>query len=141
MPRLELAGLRQELLSSGIAPREVRRTLTELNDHFDDLYEHALADGCDEGDARQSALSELGDFETFAAQMRARPELRSWAFRYPRLALLVYPLTCLAVLPAVPVLVGAAHAEQLGRWALSLLLSGLVTAAMFLVLQLTITFS
>ena len=139
MPRLDLTGVRNELLDSGISPRHVRRTVDELNDHFEDLYRNARAGGADTTAARHAALQELGDLDNFVAAMRERTELRSWAFRYPHLALFVYPLTCLAVLPAVPVLVGFANADRLARWATSLLLSGLVTAAMLLVLQLTIT--
>ena len=139
MPRLELSGLEHELLRSGISPRHVRRTIAELNDHYDDLYRSAVAAGADEDTARNDALSSMGDLRELAGEMRARPELRSWAFRYPHLALLVYPLTCVAVLPAVPVMMGVAHASQIARWTACLVLSGVVTAAIFIVLTLAVT--
>ena len=139
MPKLQMNAMRNELLRSGIAPREVRRTIAELNDHYDDLYDHAIAAGSDAQTAQQLARRELGDLNAVVAAMQSRPELRSWAYRYPRLALVVYPLTCLVALPAIPVMMGITHSEQLGRWTASLLLSGLVTAAMFLALQLTIS--
>ena len=55
------------------------------------------------------------------------------------LALIVYPLACFVALPAVPVIAGVQHASEVGRWLTGLLLGGLVTATMFLVLQLAIT--
>ena len=81
---------------------------------------------------------DLGDLRDLAAAIRSQPELRSWAYRFPHLALLVYPLTCLALLPAVPVMAGIAHAGYLARWAACIFLSGVVTAAIFLFMQLTI---
>lgn len=98
------------LTAAGLPPSRVERLLRELEDHYADLADVA----------------------------RSLPELRGWAFRYPLVALLVYPLTCLAVLPAVPVLAGVAHASQIGRWVASIALSGLVTATLLLVLQLAI---
>jgi hypothetical protein len=71
--------------------------------------------------------------------MAARPELRSWAWQHPRLAMAVYPLACVAVLPVVPLIAGVVNAPVLARWAGCAVLSGLVTAAMLLVLQLVIT--
>ena len=60
MPRLDLAELQNELLRSGISPRHVRRTVAELNDHFEDLVDHALAEGAEPTTARERALVELG---------------------------------------------------------------------------------
>ena len=72
---------------------------------------------------------------------RARRELKSWAYRYPGVALVIYPLMFLAVLPAAPILAGVAYAPQLARWGMSIFLGGLITATMFLVLQLFIALS
>ncbi len=141
MRRPDLSDLQTELLRSGVAPRHVRRTVEELDDHYDDLVEEALVDGKDNQSARSGALAQLGDFEHIAAAVRARPELRSWAYRFPHIAIFVYPLTCLAILPIVPVFIGVAHSAYLARWAVCLLLSGIVTAAMFLLLQHAITLS
>lgn len=139
MPRLDLAELENELLRSGMSPRHVRRTVGELRDHFEDLVDHALAEGTEPTTAQERALEELGNLNDVAAGMRSQPELRSWAYRYPYLALIVYPLTCLALLPAVPVVAGITHAGYLARWAACILLSGVVTAAIFLFMQLSIT--
>lgn len=138
MPRLDFSELQSELLRCGVSPRHVRRTVGELSDHYQDLVDRALADGAESDTAQARALAELGDLHDIAAAIRAQPELRSWAYRFPYLALIVYPLTCLALLPAMPVMVGVAHAANLARWAACILLGGVVTAAIFLFMQLTI---
>lgn len=138
MPDPDLAGLHYHLLRSGVAPRHVRRTVAELSDHFDDLLQNELRDGCDPVAASDRALSALGDLRDVAAAVRAQPELRSWSHRMPYLALLIYPLTCLVLLPALPVMAGVARAGYLARWLMCILLGGLVTAAMFLLMQLSI---
>jgi hypothetical protein len=138
VPRPDLAALEHDLLRFGMTPRHVRRTVDELDAHFDDLVEAAAATGRDRDGAERHALRQLGEMRDIAAAARARPELRGWAYRFPRLALVVYPLSCVAVLPAVPVIAGVAHAVNLARWAACIVLGGFVTAAILLVLQLTI---
>ncbi len=138
MPRLELKELHNELLRSGVSPRHVRRTVAELTDHYDDLVESALEDCADRDAAEKRALRDLGELSGIATAIKAQPALRCWAYRFPHVALIVYPLTCLALLPAVPVMAGVAHAGYLARWAACILLSGLVTASIFLFLQLSI---
>ena len=139
MSRPELSRLRTRLLRSGVAPQHVRRTVLELDAHFDDLVDEALGDGVDLAQAECQALQQLGDIDLLTRAVCARPELRSWAANYPRIAIVVYPLTCLAILPAVPVIAGIANASHLARWVACALLSGLVTATMLLVMQLSIT--
>jgi hypothetical protein len=139
MPRACLGQLRDELLRSGIAPAHVQRTLTELDEHLDDLVEAALADGKDPAAAESTALKTLGDLLLVSEAMQQRPELKGWAWHYPRLARVVYPLACIAALPALPVLAGVQHASSIARWTACLLVGGFVTAFMFLVLQLSIS--
>ncbi|MDH3748214.1 MAG: permease prefix domain 1-containing protein [Gammaproteobacteria bacterium] len=139
MPRLNVAALRNELLRAGISPTHVRRTLTELNEHFEDLVDERLIAGCDRDEAEQQALQSLGPMTDVATAMLDQPQLKSWAWRWPRVAVVVYPLACVAALPVVPLIVGVEHAESITRWTLGLLLAALVTATMFLVLQLAIT--
>lgn len=141
MHSIDLTELRSRLLRSGLAPRQVRRTILELEDHYDDLVEEGLDQGLDRLAARDKARAALGDSTAIVDEVRSRPELQSWAFRYPRLAAVVYPLTYLALLPAAPVFIGYAHAALIARWIACLLVSGLVTAGMFLFLQLAITLS
>lgn len=139
MPRPDLSQLQSQLLRFGVAPRHVHRTVTELDAHFDDLVDEALGDGADLAHAEHHAMRQLGDIDLLVDAVRARPELRSWAADYPRVALLAYPLACLAVLPAVPIIAGIANASYLARWIACALLSGIVTASILLVLQLSIT--
>lgn len=139
MSRPDFDQLRNRLLRSGVAPRHVRRTVEELGAHFDDLVDEALDNGTDRARAERQASEQLGDIDVLADAACARPELRSWAADYPRIAVVVYPLACLAVLPAVPFLAGIANASDVARWIACALLSGLVTATMLLVLQLSIT--
>jgi len=135
MPRPSLAELQNELLRAGIAPRHVRRTVGELNDHFEDLVEFALSDGADVNAAQIQALDDLGDLRDVARAMRLQPELRSWAFRFPHLAMVVYPLTFFAL---KPVMVGVELAGPVARWVTCIFLGGIVTAAIFLCMQLSI---
>ena len=90
-------------------------------------------------DTQQQAIDALGDLQSIAAEMRSRPELRGWAFRYPHVAVVIYPLLCLALLPAIPVVAGVAYVPQLARWAACMRLSGIITAGMLLLLQLSIS--
>lgn len=127
-----------KLLKCGITPRQAHRTINELRDHYDDLVDAAGDEGASSKNARRKAAQQLGEMDDFFAAMAARRELKSWAFRYPRLALVVYPIACLAVLPAVPVFAGIAHRSAVMRWGASLLAAGMVTAVMLLVMQLSI---
>ena len=139
MRRPDFDALRAGLLRSGVAPRNVRRVVLELGEHYDDLVDEAVAAGMDRTDAEHQARRELGDLDRIAAEIAARPELRGWAWHHPWLALIVYPVACLAVLPAVPLIAGVAHAPALARWVGCAIVSGLVTATMLLVMQLVIT--
>lgn len=130
--------LATRLVESGIAPRHAQRTVSELRDHYDDLLIAAVDDGKSSLEARRRAACELGNLDDFVVQMAARRELKTWAFRYPKVAIFVYPLACLAVLPALPVFAGVAHAGTLARWSASLIVAGLVTASLLLTMQLSI---
>ena len=139
MPRPDFEQFAHDLRRAGIAERHVRRAELELSEHFDDLVEDAIQKGKDRIDAECRAAETLGDLDIVGEAIRSRPEMRSWALRWPRLALVFYPLACVAALPAAPVIVGVQNAPVLARWATCLLLGGLVTATMLLVLQLSIT--
>jgi hypothetical protein len=138
MPEPDFKQFRSELLQAGIAPRHIRRTIQELQEHLDDLVAADLALGIDAATAQRSAGREMGELADVAIAMRACPELQCWAYRYPRLAIVVYPLCCLALLPVIPVIAGVTHAQQLARWSACLFFGALVTASMFLCLQLAI---
>ena len=141
MRDLDFNALASQLLSNGISPRHAHRTVNELRDHYDDLVDAAVDDGANSKLARRQAAEQLGSVDDFVAAMASRRELKTWAFRYPKLAVVVYPLACFAVLPAFPLFVGVAHRNLLTRWGTALLAAGLITATMMLVLQLTILLS
>jgi len=132
--------LARRLLKSGIAPRHAHRAVNEIRDHYDDLVDAAVDDGASSRGARQRAASQLGSTDDLVAAMSARRELKTWAFRFPRAAVVIYPLACLVALPAVPVFAGIANASVIARWSASLLAAGLFTAALLLLLQLSILF-
>jgi hypothetical protein len=139
MPRPNLSELRNELLRSGISVPHVHRAVSELGDHFEDLVDAGVSEGLRQDEAEQRALAALGDLHVVTNAMREQPELKSWAWNHPRLAMIVYPLACVAALPAVPVRAGVHHAPAIARWAACLVIGGFVTAFMFLVLQLSIS--
>ena len=134
-----LSTLKHELLEAGVAPRHVRRIVAELNDHTRDLRDEALANGMHEDDARVFAMRRIGDQSDIAARMLAVPDLRSWIYRYPRIARLYLPVAYALLLPAYPVFAGIANAGIVLRWSAALMLSAGVTAGMMLVLQLAIS--
>ena len=131
--------LRDFLLKSGIAPRHVKRTIAELNDHFDDLQLEAESRGLSPVDALAFAGSRIGEHKIIARQMLARTELKLWIYRYPRIARFYLPVAYLLLLPAAPVFSGAENATAIARWGTSLMVSAAVTATMLLLMQIAIT--
>ena len=83
-PRFD--GIRERLLQGGVAPRHVRRTLQELEDHFTDLLTELQAAGHSRAESESQAATRLGSDDVFVASVLARPELRSKARRWPWLA-------------------------------------------------------
>ena len=137
----DFTGLAERLLAEGIAPRCAHRTVNELRDHYDDLVDAAVDGGAGSREAREIALQRLGSMDEFIAAMSAQRDLKTWAFRYPRAAVFVYPLACLVALPALPVFAGVAYRDVIAKWGASLLVAGLFTATLLLVLQLSILFA
>lgn len=122
--------LKQVLQSSGIEQRYIRRMLTELHDHFDDLQREAVRQGCHPFEAYELALTRIGDQRVLAHKFLEVPELRPWHHRHPRLALIYYPVAYVILLPAAPVV---------ARWVAALSLGATITAAMMLAMQLSIS--
>lgn len=130
--------LSRQLLRNGLSPRHVYRAVNELRDHYDDLVYAAVDDGASSEIARRLAAKQLGSIDVFVCAMASRHEFKTWAYRFPKLAVVIYPLACLLALPAMPIIAGVAHRETLARWGTALLAAGVITASMMLVLQLTI---
>jgi len=130
--------LRSELLESGVAPRHVRRIVAELDDHAEDLCAEAVLQGMSATDASEYAMQRIGDQRDIAGRILESTELRSWIYRYPRVARVYLPCAYALLLPALPLFAGFAHPGIVLRWGAALMLSAGVTAGMLLILQLAI---
>lgn len=97
MLKLKLQRMRFQLIRGGVAPKFVKRTLTELDAHYHDLKNHAIADGLPEREASAKANSAIGDEKTLVAEFLNKPELKSWLWRYPKSIFLLLPLLTLLV--------------------------------------------
>lgn len=93
--------LRDRLLRAGIAPRHVRRYVTELTEHLSDLTEAEKRRGAAAPDAAASALAQLGTDSHLADAMIRRPELRAWSVRAPWAIYFLAPPAMLGVALAV----------------------------------------
>ncbi len=76
--------LRERLIQGGVARRHVKRTLTELHDHYDDALDDGLAQGLSREAAAEAAWQRLGAEDEIVGNVLARPELQSLPARYPR---------------------------------------------------------
>ena len=131
----------KRLAEQQVAPRHIARAVEEISDHIDDLYHDALADGVPEHEARDLARKAIGDLDDVAAAIGSRDELKVWTARYPRVASVCLPIAYLALLPTLPIYVGVQKAPVIARWSACVMLGALVTAAMFLILQISILFA
>ena len=78
-----LRELRERLLVAGVAPRHVRRYMTELREHWADLTAEEERAGHSSAEAAALALTRLGPVDELARTMIERPEMRSWTARAP----------------------------------------------------------
>jgi len=129
---------RSHLLAQGIAPNQVRRITSELSDHLEDLRIEALDSGLSPDDALAHALKRLGNQELIAERILEHAEFKTWVYRYPRVARIYLPLAYALLLPATPIFIGIRNPALVARWGAALMLSGAVTATMFLFMQLSI---
>lgn len=97
--------LRERLLRGGVAPRLVRRYLTELTEHFADLTAEEERAGRCRKDAEAAALLRLGSNDDLAKAMLSQPRLRAWSVRAPWAVCAVAPLGLLALARACALLV------------------------------------
>jgi hypothetical protein len=86
-----------QLINAGVSPRRVRRLVSELNDHCDDLREALMATGLSREEADTEAVARLAT-DAMIADVLARPELRSWVRRWPWISFTVVPIAMFAVL-------------------------------------------
>lgn len=89
--------LRERLLRAGVAPRHVRRYLSELGDHLSDLKADERGAGRCPADAQAAALIRLGGMDHLANAMIEKRQFRSWSNRVPWIIYSLGPLLMLAV--------------------------------------------
>ena len=84
--------LRERLLRAGIAPRHVRRYLTELADHLADMRAEEERAGRSRADAEAAALIRLGGMDDLAKAVMEQRQFQSWCSRAPWAAFGFAPL-------------------------------------------------
>jgi hypothetical protein len=89
--------LRERLLRAGVAPRHVRRYLTELADHLADLVAEEKRKGRSRSEAESAALDRLGGMEELARAMIEQRQFQSWSARAPWAIFGVAPVLLLAL--------------------------------------------
>jgi hypothetical protein len=87
--------LKERLLRAGVAPRHVRRYLSELADHFADLTEEEQQTARNLAEAQSAALARLGKTENLAKALLAQRQFQSWFARAPWVMFGFVPLICL----------------------------------------------
>ncbi len=138
MRRYSCGQLQTRLLESGVVPSEVDRIAVELQDHFEDLRLEAVSNGMSEQAALALAKHRLGDQNVIANRIVEHTALKSWPYRYPRIARFYLPFAYALLLPASPIFAGVANPSLVARWGTALMLGGAVTATMLLCMQLAI---
>jgi hypothetical protein len=88
--------LRERLLRGGVAPRHVRRYLTELADHLADLRAEEERAGRSRAESESAALVRLGRMDDLAAAMIERRQFQAWCARMPWAIFGLAPLLFLA---------------------------------------------
>ena len=88
--------LRERLLRAGVAPRHVRRYLTELGDHLADLRAEEERAGRSRADAESAALIRLGGVDDLSKAMIEQRQFQSWCVRAPWAMFGLAPLFLLA---------------------------------------------
>lgn len=89
--------IRERLLRGGVAPRHVRRYVSELADHLADLTAEEERAGRRRADAELAALARLGSIDALTQAMTERRHLRSWSARAPWAVFGLAPVLSLAV--------------------------------------------
>ncbi len=88
--------LRERLLRAGVAPRHVRRYLSELADHVADLKAEEERSGRSPADAEAAALLRLGGTNELLKAMTGQRQFQAWCTRAPWAMFGLVPLSVLA---------------------------------------------
>lgn len=134
MYREELKRIRRALISGGVEPLYVARTLAELSDHYEDLEAEARAAGCSESEASLDAIERLGRGRVIAEEVLKRPELKSWAFRWVWVPAVLRHLVVLMSMATVPAVVVVTRGPVIARWCVSTGLAVLLTGGLLLLM-------
>lgn len=135
MLRRSFADLKLRLLSAGITPVCVERTVLELAEHCEDLECAARASGLEPQAAAEWADRALGSDEAILEAALARPELGVWSRRWPRISLLLRSVAVIGLAPLAPLAFCVERGAVLARWGVSTALAALVTSALLLSLN------
>jgi hypothetical protein len=108
--------LREALLRSGVAARNVRRALLEIESHFLQLIEEAHARGCNDRDARIEAHELLGSNHTLVQRFAAQPALLAWSRRWPAIWFTLLPMITYAAVSAATLLAVLASARHMSPY-------------------------
>jgi hypothetical protein len=81
----------EQLLKGGVAPRHVRRYISELDDHLAQSTAQLQRGGCGIEDARLQARARLGDDAQLVSAMLDVPGIRAWSARLPWLVFAAIP--------------------------------------------------
>ena len=120
MPRERFDQLRERLLRAGVAPRHVKRYVTELRDHLDDVVREEIEKGMNQSAAEDMARARIGSDDQLSAVMLARPDLRSITSRFPWAVFGVGPVLMLVIVIVAAVLIEGlflySHRELVRLW-------------------------
>lgn len=117
LPQSELNAMHTRLLHGGVSRRYADRAIREWQDHLEDLARSAGPQGTVSESANNAALMQFGALEPLVQDMLRREELKTWAWRYPRLLFMLSPILCLlagVALVAVAILVFGAIVDTTG---------------------------
>jgi hypothetical protein len=83
MREKHFSSVAEQLLRAGIAPAHVRRLVTELQSHYESLFEDERARGQPREVAQELARRKLGADEEIVKRVLEDPALKSWGARWP----------------------------------------------------------
>jgi hypothetical protein len=116
MDEQRFENLREALLRTGVAGRQLRRALVEIEAHFRHLLDEERGHGQDDQDARIAAHNRLGTNETLMLSYAARPELRAWSRRWPAVWFVILPLISYIVISAATLAGISIIADQMAAY-------------------------
>ena len=105
--------LRECLLRAGIAAAHANRAAAELQSHFQQLEDAALARGASMQEARIEAHAQLGSDQDIVHRFVSQPELQSWTSRRAGLLFTLFPFLCFIALTLLLGVMGWAFSTPL----------------------------